>query len=124
VKLATLSEEVKRRLRNTSLEVDHSSRPEILERIGMKFAVCSSEGNKCLQRTDTEKSTGNLQSRFPTCDCDVEQEQHQHHCGFSAKLETTEGKGRQDGRADWVQDKVPGGRKIEGCFQKDIDLWQ
>ena len=32
VKMATLSEEVTRRLRNTSLEVDHSSRLEILEK--------------------------------------------------------------------------------------------
>ena len=37
VKLATLSEEVTRRLRNTSLEVEHSSQMEILERACKKM---------------------------------------------------------------------------------------
>jgi hypothetical protein len=37
VKLATLSEEVTRRMRNTSLEVNHSSRMEILEKACTKM---------------------------------------------------------------------------------------
>ena len=39
VKLATLSEEVTRRLRNTSLEVNHSTRMEILERACTKMVT-------------------------------------------------------------------------------------
>ena len=37
VKMATLSEEIARRLRNTCLEVDHSTRMEILERACTKM---------------------------------------------------------------------------------------
>jgi hypothetical protein len=39
VKLATLSEELTRRLRNTSLEVDHSTRMEILGRACTKMVT-------------------------------------------------------------------------------------
>ena len=58
VKLATLSEEVTRRLRNTSLEVDHSTRMEILERACTKMVTSGhrevfyqegcGEGNQCI----------------------------------------------------------------------------
>jgi hypothetical protein len=40
VKLAALSEEITRKFRNTSLEVDHSSRMEIQERACTKMVTC------------------------------------------------------------------------------------
>ena len=59
VKMAKLSEEVTRRLRNTSLEVDHSSRLKILEKACNKTKASgpfhktgSRKGNKSLQSKD------------------------------------------------------------------------
>ena len=44
VKLATLAEEVGRRLRNTSLRLDHSQRLEILEKACVKMKTSGHSG--------------------------------------------------------------------------------